>query len=1327
MFPKCSLSGYNPVLQLLGLLFMAIILVSVVIYYLQVYHSSILEKYADAASGAVNPSSIRYHAFTANAAAAADQTIYAGANISADKSNSFTLRDCKVYFTDDIDGCDKIQDTPTKTCSYKFDGWSEFDTYTDKDGSAITYGKKIYKRDATRTLLNAHLNSKCFKEFDGGIARGFEYINNPLVVYSAKGVTDNGVEDANTFGGKKYTSIQFINATDAGDNFAKVIESICSVKYDAISALTGKVFYKFVFDTDKNITAIQKVRFNDNQTGIEKVQENALTDFASKGSHGLRFNNSGGLQVFVNDTDIKTNMNIFKLNYLTNICTNAQIKDYTSYISKNVNISNFVSFNIKSGGSKEVVINIEDLNLIEADAKSEFSTKNGNTYINYKNEILEYITRKEQGIVTTLTTASTKNKTDYEKIIKDKEKEKIDGTSRKDNFNNKSFADIINLKVNNQNIFNYSKGYKNNVLDAMSIPIPSGVEAYVVDNTDICLIFKNTERLDQKSYTFIVPLGKSYVCDVLVVGGGGGGGMDMGGGGGGGGVIELNDFTINAGSHNISVGKGGNGAPAGGTDGQPSNHGFTISAKQGVNSSFSSYTAIGGGYGGSSYFDYGPNNGYGGNGGSGGGASGYSNRGSGRAGSGTAGQGYNGGGSAGQYYGGGGGGAGQMGGGLSISAGGAYGGMGILSNILGNPYYWGGGGGGSSYSTSGGNGGLGGGGGGAVGITSGGLGYNNGSPGGGGGTNTWAQQPGGNAGEHTGGGGGGGSHYNINNKGGDGGTGIVIIRIKNIISTPSLIDNYYKAEPVLPSVMPITISSLRIQSNILTSFVYLQTGFYRFRADIGINDAVNQNRNIIYAELVIYDESNLSGSQYVCKKVFKYKKYGTGNKPSYSRQYIQIPKNKFYKLAYTYCYFNNTSGNIDDNFNLYCKYLDTAPQILEASLPEGVIAWYKFNNSLDNSKSGYNLTAYGPSPSYQYDLYKDRRYINMKNGAVYINSIDLASKSFSIALWMRTKTSNAGYLINQGQVRNNNNSDYLVIGHRGNNQYVLAFWGNDLECGQGTGTQHNYPEDIGVWKHLVFTVELELRNTCKRKIYRDGKLISQSEGAPLYVGRGELFIGYTPFWNSYNDIDVSDFIISNNALTQEEITNLFNNSPSQQSTTTSVPLTNPSNDDALFARDNIAEINTSLNQYLFTGTDIHAAYYNTGLISLFSTIKYENNNSTELKAYLNNKPIDYFNLNSLETKITEEQRKYDGENTLLTTRIRDDPTIAKYKKLYNNIYNINLQAVIPFENLTLKTGASFISIFGNNKENDYITYDKVSNINNLANPALTPTVFVEAI
>ena len=260
----------------------------------------------------------------------------------------------------------------------------------------------------------------------------------------------------------------------------------------------------------------------------------------------------------------------------------------------------------------------------------------------------------------------------------------------------------------------------------------------------------------------------------LLVAGGGGGGMDIGGGGGGGGVIYNSSITIPTGttSMNVVVGAGGAGAPAGGTNGQPSAHQFTIPAYNGGNTSFAGFTAIGGGSGGSSVWTYTPGA-SGGSGGSGGGASGYNSTNGAGAGAGTSGQGYSGGNAGGSHYAGGGGGAGGAGtSGPSIP----NGGPGIQYSAI-SPYYWAGGGGGASYSTTGGNGGIGGGGGGAVGTTTGGgSAINSGSPGGGGVTNAQTNMPGGNAGANTGGGGGAGSHYNINNKGGDGGSGIVIIK-----------------------------------------------------------------------------------------------------------------------------------------------------------------------------------------------------------------------------------------------------------------------------------------------------------------------------------------------------------------------------------------------------------------------------------------------------------------------------------------------------------------------------------------------------------------------
>lgn len=275
--------------------------------------------------------------------------------------------------------------------------------------------------------------------------------------------------------------------------------------------------------------------------------------------------------------------------------------------------------------------------------------------------------------------------------------------------------------------------------------------------------------------------GTDGTVEYLVVAGGGGGGMDMGGGGGGGGVLMGRHTVVSGSSMAVTVGSGGLGGPGGSqkrSDGgstQPGSHQFTISATNGGNSVFGSYTAIGGGYGGSSYFDYTPNLGIGSSGGSGGGTSGYSNGGVKAGQAGTAGQGHSGGQGGGQYYSGGGGGAGGPG--ISSTAQ-PHGGPGVINDILGTSYYWAGGGGGSSYSlATGGNGGNGGGGGGAVGTTTGGgSALNVGGPGLGGSGNSQTNTRGGSAGVNTGGGGGGGSHYNATNSGGEGGSGIVVVR-----------------------------------------------------------------------------------------------------------------------------------------------------------------------------------------------------------------------------------------------------------------------------------------------------------------------------------------------------------------------------------------------------------------------------------------------------------------------------------------------------------------------------------------------------------------------
>jgi hypothetical protein len=246
------------------------------------------------------------------------------------------------------------------------------------------------------------------------------------------------------------------------------------------------------------------------------------------------------------------------------------------------------------------------------------------------------------------------------------------------------------------------------------------------------------------SGNFVVAAGAKAV-EVLVVAGGGAGGWDVGGGGGAGGLIYSSAVSLSVGSYSIVIGAGGTAATSGGG-----------TAPSGSSTTAFGLTAIGGGGGGQWA------GGSGASGGSGGGSTSNMTTG----GAGTAGQGFAGGTAAGntsnvnEYSGAsGGGGASQQGGNGTASGWTAgsttfgYGGAGNyyaqFAGVGGSPAGWFAGGGGSasdgqSYWAVGGN---------------------------GGGARGGAQQ---NATANTGGGGGGaGTTPNI---GGNGGSGIVIVR-----------------------------------------------------------------------------------------------------------------------------------------------------------------------------------------------------------------------------------------------------------------------------------------------------------------------------------------------------------------------------------------------------------------------------------------------------------------------------------------------------------------------------------------------------------------------
>ncbi|CAN2222829.1 Listeria/Bacterioides repeat [Candidatus Nanopelagicaceae bacterium] len=189
--------------------------------------------------------------------------------------------------------------------------------------------------------------------------------------------------------------------------------------------------------------------------------------------------------------------------------------------------------------------------------------------------------------------------------------------------------------------------------------------------------------------SWTVPNGVTAL-DALVVGGGGAGGTRAGGGGGAGGVQVSSGYSATPGSNiSVTVGDGGKGA-------------LVTRGGGGGNSVFGSITSLGGGSGGGAI---GGTDAYrvGANGGSGGGAAGYTSSASAAAGSGTSGQGFGGGLSqTNQYWPGGGGGGASSAGETPASniATAGKGGSGYSSNITGTAVCYATGGGAGTYSNT---------------------------------------------------------------------------------------------------------------------------------------------------------------------------------------------------------------------------------------------------------------------------------------------------------------------------------------------------------------------------------------------------------------------------------------------------------------------------------------------------------------------------------------------------------------------------------------------------------------------------------------------------
>ena len=230
-------------------------------------------------------------------------------------------------------------------------------------------------------------------------------------------------------------------------------------------------------------------------------------------------------------------------------------------------------------------------------------------------------------------------------------------------------------------------------------------------------------------------------------------------------------------------------------------------------------------------------------------------------------------------------------------------------------------------------------------------------------------------------------------------------------------------------------------------------------------------------------------------------------------------------------------------FNYFPNYPENPPNT-------SLLAWYRFDSDgLDYNPyaTKYNLIANVGTPTYSTGTTADsflqgRRYINTSSGSLKTTALALASRSFSVSVWMRTKNS-ASFsslgpftsLINQGNALANTS---IYLGYFANNAYGIAFINNDLSCGTGvSGNPTSYSGDLNNWVHIVYVV----LSNFNRRIYRNGILIATDANTTASTATGDIRFGAD--YNNNNvsiNTDISDVRIYDNGLSAYEVSTLYN-------------------------------------------------------------------------------------------------------------------------------------------------------------------------------------------
>lgn len=501
MVGTCALNDMNANMKLIGIFILIILLSIVVIYFMYCSrnkHSEILENFTGGEAALTN---YNYGSEHEGPYADDDKKTITG---------DVTLRDCQVYFVgeDQQGDCDEeYKANPNTTCKYVFkDDWKEIANIKLGEGESEktnVYPNKIYNQSYTKTDINNHdLTAQCVKKFESDIDKRYIYRDNELIRYNHDGSNDGNtlelnyklIEDDES---DEYVKGDFISMTFGKNdtpqpNYSNVINSICSKETDIIDSLHNitensvtPYFYKFSLDKDNNLKVIT-VGGKD-VPGIELVElDSEQNKFIKHDMKNFTVQSFFGIDFYsANTTTVK--FNVFKVVSLSDMDCKVYKFDY-NYLCDN-NVSSYIT----PLNAKVHLKGFMDVETGVINAKKKFSVPNEPSIfttlfweqfrektprISQKDIIIETLRSDKVAKITSLNSDS-----EHRNVIIILQKrlawyrdKKIIYEGKKNNFHKLSFTELIDVKkedyvneggskIINHHIkpYNYLKGYSINV------------------------------------------------------------------------------------------------------------------------------------------------------------------------------------------------------------------------------------------------------------------------------------------------------------------------------------------------------------------------------------------------------------------------------------------------------------------------------------------------------------------------------------------------------------------------------------------------------------------------------------------------------------------------------------------------------------------------------------------------------------------------------------------------------------------------------------------------------------------------------------------------